>query len=247
MSRWNSSRFVETVSSGGQTTVVKFHDSNPCWKKNWDKKNAFLLPDTYFLCNHPAQQLFSKLIFVRVQGWPSPFTSISTYNIRKGCGKSAVSKLGTSVSLESTLGSSAKVMSLPRWNVLKHPNRLLMSCPKYHPTCQYQPSVLSILSFQNLHMHQIVFKIKLFIELLSSVLICFCIYFFQFLCVSCSSPQPSKTTKIQPKLLAKTVGRLEVSCSQEVRQLSRPTYGEWLIGMDTVHIAFLGWIPPWVN
>lgn len=44
MSRWNSSRFVETVSSGGQTTVVKFHDSNPCWKKNWHKKKPSYFP-----------------------------------------------------------------------------------------------------------------------------------------------------------------------------------------------------------
>lgn len=219
MSRWNSSRFVETVSSGGQTTVVKFHDANPCWKKNWHKKNAFLLPDTYFLCNHPAQQLFSKLIFVRVQGWPSPFTSISTYNIRKGCGKSAVSKLRTSVSLESTLGSSAKVMSLPRWNVLKHPNRLLMSCPKYHPSNMPISAIRSFHTifpkslhapncFQNQVVYRAPFKrFDLFLHMFFN--------FFVFRVLLHSLP------KRQPKLLAKTVGRLEVSCSQEVRQLSR--------------------------
>ncbi len=228
MSRWNSPRFVETVWSGGQTTVVKLFDANPWWKKPGTKTNVATSRQLFFLCNHAARQLFWKLIFVKRTGWPSPFTSSSTYNIRKGCGKSAVSKLGTNGGLESTLGSSAKVMSLPRWNF---------------KTDQTSSNIISTVPHANIQFiifHPYASKTFTCTKLYSSCFFSRSLYSNCFDVLSISlwfvffsmAFQDNKNSP--PKLLAKTVGRLEVSCSQEVRQLSRPTY-------DAATLPLIGW------
>ena len=182
MSRWNSPRIVETVSTGGQPTAVKFFDTNPC-----RKKTGTINPSSYFpvLTSSAITRRGSSFLSLSSLGYRVEFTLHIHFHLQHQEGLWKV----CSVKARNIRFAGIHFRFLSQGDVVTSVKRLKTDQPSSNIMSTVSPnmptSVLSI-SFQNLHMYQTLpncTQARLFIELFSIVLMCVYVFpmiFFNF-------------------------------------------------------------------